>query len=86
MMIRYEDILSKLHFVRFTQHAMQLRLQTVRSEVVEAFGDFVGEIDVEMEQGDDDRVDAGIFQIVDVPHYGLKALANQFGDAELRAE
>ncbi len=86
MMIRYEDILDKLHFIRFTQHAMQLRPQTVRSEVAEAFGDFVGEVDAEMEQGDDDRVDPGIFQVVDVPHHDLKALANQVGDAKLRAE
>ena len=65
---------------------MQLRPQTVSSEVVEALGDFVGEVDAEMEQGDDDRVDAGIFQVVDVPHYDLKALANQVDDAEVRAE
>ncbi len=86
MMIRYEGILDKLHFVRSTQQAMQLRPQTVSSEVAEACGDFVGEVDAEMEQGDCDRIDAGIFQLVDVPHYDLKALANQVGDAELRAE
>ncbi len=86
MMIRYEGILDKLHFVRSTQQAMQLRPQTVSSEVAEACGDFVGEVDVEMEQDDVDRVGAGIFQLVDVPHYDLKALANQVGDAELRAE
>ena len=86
MMIRYEGILDKLHFIRFTQQAMQLRPQTVSSEVAGAFVDFVGEVDAEMEQGDCDSIDAGIFQLVDVPHYDLKALANQVGDAELRAE
>lgn len=57
MMIRYEDILSKLHFVRSTQHAMQLRPQTVSSEVAEAFGDFVGEVDADIKQCDGDCVD-----------------------------
>ncbi len=55
MMIRYEGILDKLHFVSSTQHAIQLRPQTVSSEVAEACGDFVGEVDAEMEQDDCDR-------------------------------
>ena len=65
---------------------MQLRPQTVSSEVAEAFGDFVGEVDADIKQCDGDCVDVWMFQIVDVPHYHLKALANQVSDAELRAE